>query len=73
MRLSPCPLDAGHGGPALRAREPASLAPNAALQVDSFQGKQVDVVMLSCVRAGAHGGLGFVNDVRRWVALLASS
>ena len=26
---------------------------------------QVDVVILSCVRASASGGLGFVNDVRR--------
>lgn len=33
--------------------------------VDSFQGKQLDVVILSCVRAGTGGGLGFVTDVRR--------
>ena len=33
--------------------------------VDSYQGRQVDIVILSCVRAGAAGGLGFVNDVRR--------
>jgi len=33
--------------------------------VDSYQGRQVDIVMLSCVRAGAAGGLGFVNDIRR--------
>ena len=33
--------------------------------VDSYQGRQVDVVIFSCVRAGASGGLGFVNDVRR--------
>lgn len=33
--------------------------------VDSYQGRQVDVVILSCVRAGASGGLGFVNDIRR--------
>ena len=33
--------------------------------VDSYQGRQVDVVILSCVRAGSSGGLGFVNDVRR--------
>lgn len=33
--------------------------------VDSYQGRQVDVVILSCVRAGTGGGLGFVNDVRR--------
>ncbi|KAL4543318.1 hypothetical protein Ndes2526B_g05382 [Nannochloris sp. 'desiccata'] len=33
--------------------------------VDSYQGRQVDIVILSCVRAGASGGLGFVNDIRR--------
>ena len=33
--------------------------------VDSYQGRQVDIVILSCVRAGAARGLGFVNDVRR--------
>jgi senataxin len=33
--------------------------------VDSFQGKQLDVVILSCVRAAGGGGLGFVTDVRR--------
>ncbi|EFN53619.1 expressed protein [Chlorella variabilis] len=33
--------------------------------VDSFQGKQLDVVILSCVRASVGGGLGFVNDIRR--------
>ena len=32
--------------------------------VDSFQGKQLDVVILSCVRAGTGGGLGFVTDIR---------
>jgi senataxin len=33
--------------------------------VDSYQGRQVDIVILSCVRAGSSGGLGFVTDVRR--------
>jgi len=34
--------------------------------VDSFQGKQLDVVILSCVRAsGGRGGVGFLADVRR--------
>lgn len=37
--------------------------------VDSFQGKQMDVVILSCVRATSartgSGSVGFVADVRR--------
>lgn len=33
--------------------------------VDSYQGRQVDVVILSCVRAGSTAGLGFVTDIRR--------
>ena len=34
--------------------------------VDSFQGKQLDVVILSCVRASeGRAGVGFLADVRR--------
>ncbi len=36
--------------------------------VDSFQGKQMDVVIMSCVRASEPGlqtGIGFVSDIRR--------
>lgn len=33
--------------------------------IDSFQGRQLDVIILSCVRAGSTKGLGFVTDVRR--------
>ena len=33
--------------------------------VDSFQGKQLDVIIFSCVRAKGGGGLGFITDVRR--------
>ncbi len=34
--------------------------------VDSFQGKQLDVIILSCVRASDRkSGVGFLADVRR--------
>ncbi len=33
--------------------------------VDSFQGKQREVIVLSCVRSGATRGVGFLADVRR--------
>lgn len=34
--------------------------------VDSFQGKQLDVIILSCVRASeGRTGVGFLADVRR--------
>jgi hypothetical protein len=34
--------------------------------VDSFQGKEASIVILSCVRASpAGGGIGFLNDVQR--------
>ncbi|KAJ1478829.1 AAA domain-containing protein [Baffinella frigidus] len=34
--------------------------------IDSFQGREVDVAVLSCVRAGPQTrGLGFVADLRR--------
>jgi len=49
------------------------LGPEAASEVrietvDSFQGKQLDVIILSCVRAtpsGGHGSIGFLSDTRR--------
>ena len=34
--------------------------------IDSFQGKEASIVILSCVRASpAGGGIGFLNDVQR--------
>lgn len=34
--------------------------------VDSFQGREFDIVIFSCVRAGAENmGIGFLNDSRR--------
>ncbi|EKX33477.1 hypothetical protein GUITHDRAFT_61376, partial [Guillardia theta CCMP2712] len=33
--------------------------------IDAFQGREVDVALLSCVRSGKEKNLGFVSDVRR--------
>ena len=47
--------------------QPASLLAQVMIEtVDSFQGKQLDVIILSCVRASeGRTGVGFLADVRR--------
>lgn len=55
-------------------RKPAAASLVEVATIDAFQGREADVVLLSCVRAPWHGGsgsssgasgVGFLQDVRR--------
>ena len=49
----------------LRALGPGYLEEVELNTVDGYQGKEMDIILFSCVRAGGKKGIGFLADVRR--------